>query len=43
MKEFAINLLKRQVVYETLWALDDVSFQIAQGEVFGVVGPNGSG
>lgn len=43
MKEFAINLLKRQVVYETLWALDDVSFEIAQGEVFGVVGPNGAG
>ena len=43
MKEFAINILKRQVVYETLWALDDVSFEIAKGEVFGVVGPNGAG
>ena len=43
MKEFAINILKRQVVYETLWALDDISFEIAKGEVFGVVGPNGAG
>ena len=43
MKEFAINLLKRQVVYESLWALDDVSFEVAPGEVFSVVGPNGAG
>jgi ABC-type polysaccharide/polyol phosphate transport system ATPase subunit len=43
MKEFAINLLKRQVVYESLWALDDVSFQVARGEVFAVIGPNGAG
>ena len=31
MKEFAINMLKRQVVYESLWALDDVSFEIETG------------
>lgn len=43
IKEFSINLLKRQVVYETLWALDDVSFEVAKGEVFGVIGPNGAG
>jgi len=43
MKEFAIRLLKRQVVYESLWALDGVSFQVAKGEVLGVIGPNGAG
>lgn len=43
MKEFAINLLKRQVVYESLWALDEVSFEVPGGEVFTILGPNGAG
>lgn len=42
-KEFAIQLLKRQVRYEELWALRDVSFTVGDGEVLGVVGPNGAG
>jgi ABC-type polysaccharide/polyol phosphate transport system ATPase subunit len=42
-KEFTINLLRRQLVYEEFWALDDVSFEVRRGEVFGVVGPNGAG
>lgn len=43
LKEFAIRLLKRQVTYETLWALSEVSFTLRRGEVLGVIGPNGAG
>jgi homopolymeric O-antigen transport system ATP-binding protein len=42
-KEYLINLLKRQVVYDKLWALDGVSFQVGKGDVLGIIGPNGAG
>jgi len=42
-KEFAIQMLKRQLTYEELWALSGVSFSVERGEVFGVIGPNGGG
>jgi lipopolysaccharide transport system ATP-binding protein len=29
--------------HEDLWALDDVSFEVAEGEVLGVIGRNGTG
>jgi ABC-2 type transport system ATP-binding protein len=43
LKEFAIQLMRRQVTYEQFWALKGVSFSVDDGEVFGVVGPNGAG
>jgi ABC-type polysaccharide/polyol phosphate transport system ATPase subunit len=42
-KEYAINLLKRQVVYDELWAVNDVSMTVERGEVVGIIGPNGAG
>ena len=35
-----VNLSKR---YNDKWALRDVSFEVADGEVFGIFGPSGSG
>jgi ABC-2 type transport system ATP-binding protein/lipopolysaccharide transport system ATP-binding protein len=43
IQEFAIRLLKRQVQYEDLWALKNVSFELVPGSVLGVVGANGAG
>lgn len=42
-KHHAIRLLKREVVYESFWALKDVSLDVSRGEVLGVIGPNGAG
>jgi ABC-type polysaccharide/polyol phosphate transport system ATPase subunit len=42
-KHHAIRWLKRELIYESFWALDQVTLEIARGEVFGVIGPNGAG
>ncbi len=42
-KEYVIQLMKRQVSYEQLWALSDVSLTVNDGEVLGIIGPNGAG
>ena len=37
-------LMRRRVAkFEEFWAIDDVSFEIRQGETFGIIGENGSG
>jgi ABC-2 type transport system ATP-binding protein len=43
LKEFAIQLFKRQVQYEDFWALSEVDLQVEPGEVVAVVGHNGAG
>jgi ABC-type polysaccharide/polyol phosphate transport system ATPase subunit len=35
--------MKRERNFESLWALDGVSFDVEEGEVFGIIGPNGAG
>lgn len=42
-KEYTIKLLKRKLMFEEFWALDQVSVTIKKGEALGIVGLNGSG
>lgn len=43
LKEYAIKLFKKQLMYNEFTALQDISFNVAKGEVVGLVGLNGSG
>ena len=43
LKEFVIKKIKRQLNYDDFVALDHVSFNVAKGEVVGLIGLNGSG
>ena len=42
LKEYLIKFLKKQLSFEDFTALEDVSVEIKAGEVFGIVGLNGS-
>lgn len=43
LKEYAIKLVKRQLLFQEFLALQDISFQVKKGEAWGLVGVNGCG
>ena len=43
LKEYLIKIIKREMRYKEFWALQDVSFQVKQGERVAILGLNGAG
>ncbi len=43
LKEYMIRTVKGQNKYHYLTALDEISFEVKQGDVLGIIGTNGSG
>lgn len=43
LKEYAIKLVKRELMFQEFFALRDVSVKIKKGESWGFIGTNGSG
>jgi len=43
VKELAIGAVRRQLHWRMLWALRDISFELAPGECLGIIGANGAG
>ena len=43
LKEYAIKLMKHELMFQEFLALKDVSLKVKKGESWGLIGTNGSG
>lgn len=43
LKEYVIKFLKKELMYQSFWALKDISFNVEKGDKLGVLGLNGAG
>ena len=43
LKEYIIKFLKRELHYQSFWALKGVSFEVQRGDKMGIIGLNGAG
>lgn len=43
LKEYAVAFAKRELMFKEFRAINDVSFTVRKGDVFGILGTNGSG
>jgi ABC-type polysaccharide/polyol phosphate transport system, ATPase component len=43
LKEYVIKFVKRELMFQEFLALQNISFEIKQGEAWGLIGVNGSG
>lgn len=43
LKEYFVKMIKKELMFQEFLALQDISFQVREGEAWGLIGSNGSG